>query len=393
VAVILDGYVPRYRVRLYELLAERSEIEYVVFHGRPPTRKAAPCAKPPFRFPSRAVRNLELRLGVRTLIHQRGVPRTVWEDFDAVVIGAQLRFVSSLVLLGLSKLRGRPVILWGQGFDKDEDVGGVGRSALAAKRRLKRAMARQANGYLVYTEGGRHRLLEAGLDSEKVFVAQNTLDVEEQIAIHDRLRDADLTQLRSELRLRQDTVVLLFIGRLYREKRVRDLLEAVRTIRSGRMAASPIEIVVIGDGPGLPEIRSEAQRLPGVHVRGQISDQVEVARYMRVAAAVVIPGAVGLAANHAFAQGLPLITMRGRFHGPELEYLEHGRNGLVVDGGIPAFAHALAEFCDSPALQRDLAEGALRARGRLAIERTAEAFDAGVRAVLATARESARHDA
>src|SRR5207244_4905123 len=144
-----------------------------------------------------------------------------------------------------------------------------------------------------------------------------------------------------------------------------------------------IEVVVIGQGPELVDIRAQAERIPGVHLRGRISDQVEVARLMRVAAAVVIPGAVGLAANHAFAQGLPLITMKGRFHGPELEYLEHGRNGLVVDGDVAAFARTLAEFCDSPALQRDLADGALRARDRLGIARTATAFDAGVRALLA----------
>ena len=109
----------------------------------------------------------------------------VREDFQAIVIGAQLRFVSSLVLLALWKLRRRPVILWGQGFDKDEDVGGIGRAALAVKRRLKRTMARSADGYLVYTAGGRERLVNAGLDPERVFVVRNTLDVEEQITIHD----------------------------------------------------------------------------------------------------------------------------------------------------------------------------------------------------------------
>ena len=387
VAVILDGYVPRYRARLYELLSERSEIEYVVFHGKPPARNPAPSATPPFSFPSREVRNVELRIGGRTLIHQRGVPSAVRDDFQAIVVGAQLRFVSSLVLLALWKRQGRPVILWGQGCDKDEDVGGIGRASMAAKRRLKRAMARTADGYLVYTEGGRERLLDAGLDPHRVFVVQNTLDVEEQIAIHDRLQQADVAGLRSELGLRQDSVVLLFVGRLYREKRVHDLLEAVRTMRSAHMTARPIEVVVIGQGPELSDIRAQTERVPDVHLRGEITDQVEVARYMRVAAAVVIPGKVGLAANHAFAQGRPLISMKGRFHAPEFEYVEHRRNGLVIDGDVAAFARALADFCDSQALQDDLAEGALSTRDRLGIERTANAFDDGVRAVLGAPRQ------
>jgi glycosyltransferase involved in cell wall biosynthesis len=119
-----------------------------------------------------------------------------------------------------------------------------------------------------------------------------------------------------------------------------------------------------------------------VHFRGEVADQVEVARHMRVATAVVIPGAVGLAANHAFAQGVPLITKKGPFHGPEVEYLEPGVNGLIVDGDAAALAGALAELCDSPGVRRRLAEGALRSRERLGIDRTATAFDEAVRTVL-----------
>jgi glycosyltransferase involved in cell wall biosynthesis len=382
VAVILDGFVPRYRARLYELLAARSEIEYVVFHGPPPSRNATLAASPPFRFPNREVRNVELSVGGRSVILQRGALSVAREDFQALVMSAQLRFVSSLVLFALFKMRGWPVVLWGQGFDKDEDVGALGGWTLAAKRRAKRAMARWADAYLVYTDGGRACLLDAGLDPERVFVARNTLDLDEQVAIHDRLRDADLVRLRAELGLLPDSVVLLFVGRLYREKRVCDLVEALRAIRSGEMTRHPIEVVVIGDGPELDDLRAEAQDLPGVHFRGEVADQVEVARHMRVATAVVIPGAVGLAANHAFAQGVPLITKKGRFHGPEVEYLEPGVNGLIVDGNTAALAGALAQLCDSPGVQRQLAEGALRSRERLSIDRTAAAFDEAVRTVL-----------
>ena len=101
VALLLDGYVPRYRARLYELLAERSEIEYVVFHGRPPARNPALPATQPFRFPNREVHNAELRLGGRSLIHQRGALSVVARGLPGARDGAQLRFVSSLGLLAL----------------------------------------------------------------------------------------------------------------------------------------------------------------------------------------------------------------------------------------------------------------------------------------------------
>ena len=54
VAILNHGYLPHYRVRFYELLAERTSFEYVVFHGAPPS-----CgdrgAEGSVRFPQRRV--------------------------------------------------------------------------------------------------------------------------------------------------------------------------------------------------------------------------------------------------------------------------------------------------------------------------------------------------
>ena len=35
VAILNHGYLPHYRVRFYELLAERGGFDYIVFHGAP----------------------------------------------------------------------------------------------------------------------------------------------------------------------------------------------------------------------------------------------------------------------------------------------------------------------------------------------------------------------
>jgi hypothetical protein len=37
IAVLNQGYIPHYRRRFFELLAERGQAEYVVFHGAPPS--------------------------------------------------------------------------------------------------------------------------------------------------------------------------------------------------------------------------------------------------------------------------------------------------------------------------------------------------------------------
>src|SRR3546814_15903003 len=95
---------------------------------------------------------------------------------------------------------------------------------------------------------------------------------------------------------------------------------------------------------------------------------------MRVADALVIPGYVGLAVNHAFAQGLPVVTRRHELHSPEVEYIEHGRNGLIVDGDFDAFVVELARLIDDPERLRGLARGALETRDDLRVEKNGRAW-------------------
>jgi glycosyltransferase involved in cell wall biosynthesis len=161
------------------------------------------------------------------------------------------------------------------------------------------------------------------------------------------------------------------------------LLEALRLLRERAVVDGEVELVVLGDGPELPEIRALAAGLPGVHLVGAVADQELIARYLRVGLALVIPGGVGLAVNHAFALGRPVITRVNRLHGGEVEYIEDGLNGLVVGGDLDAFVDALAGFLGSEETQRRLADGALRTSEQLTLDAMVRAFDDGVARVLA----------
>ena len=170
-----------------------------------------------------------------------------------------------------------------------------------------------ADGYLAYTTSGAEQLAEAGCPG-KITVVGNTLDMSRQVHLHGELQGADERELREDLRLASDSAVLVFLGRVYREKRLDELLEAVRMIESRGLTRKPVEVVVIGDGPELEGIRARAAGRERVHFLGELYDQEAVARHLRVASAVVIPGKVGLAVNHAFAHGVPVITRESRLH-------------------------------------------------------------------------------
>ena len=204
------------------------------------------------------------------------------------------------------------MILWGQVTDKDEDLGSVMRVLSRANHRLKLARARRADAYLAYTAGGAMRLAERGMRLDRVFVVRNTLDMDAQRRLRDELAGIADAGLRARLGLRADSVVLLYVGRVYRAKRVPEPLEAVEVIRRTGLLAEALEVVIAGDGPQLPELRMRAADMEDVHVLGEVADQRAIARLMRVSAAVVIPGAVGLAINHGSRTACR--SSRGRAH-------------------------------------------------------------------------------
>lgn len=381
IAITHQGFIPHYRVRFFELLNARSEHDYVVFHGKPPSGIGHHAAEGPFDFPNVNVTNHELYVAGKSLIYQGVMRKIVRERFNAVIMGTHVQFLSNHLVLLTFKAIGRPVLYWGHAVEKTTGGSRVAMSLSRAALHVKRRTIHFADGYLAYTKSGAKQLLDSGFDADSVVAVGNTLDMEKQVALHQQMRALEEGPLREELGLARDSVVLVYVGRIYVQKRVDDLIEATRRI----LAEGPdlsVEVVIVGDGPDAQRVREAARELPFVHFTGELRDQAEVARYLRVASAVVIPGALGLAINHAFAHGLPVISRASPFHAPEIEYLTLGRDSFIVDGELDDFVATLRTFVESPDLRRDMAQAALQARERLSLEAMVQDFDAGVSRLL-----------
>lgn len=381
IAIVKDSFIAAYRVRLFELLADSGRHEYVVFHGAPAAHTSHRPATPPFGFPEVEVPTRQLPIANGALIWQPIVKPILDEGFDAAVLGAEISLLANYVLFVRLKRRGIPVLLWGQAREKDESHGVVRDAVKSAGDFVKRAFAKRADGYLVYGQAGREALIELGLQPDRIFVLGNTLDVGSEARLRDEIAALDEGALREELGLRPDSAVLLFVGRLYAEKRAEELIAAATRLRS-RMS-TPLEVVVIGDGSAMPRVVSAAEGVPGIHLVGEIRDSRRIAEYMRVATALAIPGKVGLAINHAFAHGLPVVTMESTLHAPEVDYLESGLNGVIAEPTPQAFDAALARLVEDPQWRANLAAGALQTSRSLGVDEMAQRFDASVSATLA----------
>jgi glycosyltransferase involved in cell wall biosynthesis len=387
IAVMHQGFVPRYRLALFEML-NAGAAEYVVVHGEPPPGLGHYAAPQPFNFPNIRVESRVITLHGRSAIWQPIVGRL--KEFDAIVVGTHLQFVSNHVAFALSKARRRAVLLWGHGLEHTGDMGTGSQRVARVTSAVKRCTAHVADGYLAYTAGGAAHVIASGMDPSRVFVVRNSIDMQEQSRLHSALVTADVRALRESFGLESDSIVFAYIGRVYPEKLAERLVVAARELAEPAEGRPRVEVVFVGDGRGLPAVRGRANGLRNVHFLGEVQSQQRVAELLRLTHAVVIPGAVGLAINHAFGHGVPFVTQPGRDHGPEIEYLEPGRNGILVDGGTDGLVAALRDLAERPGWRDELAAGSLATRDRLTLDVTVRQFQRGVEETLTRVRASGR---
>lgn len=367
-----QGCVPIYRKPLYDRLAKLEDFEYVIACGEPPRGNKYIVAQRPYDFPTLPVANKEILIGKKSVIWQT-LFRRFWREFDAAILGDEVKYLSHLAVIIAAKIRRRPVVLWGFGYWSSYNPLSAGRPegrfAGWFGRALQRARVRLADGFLAYTDSGAAALAKEGFPRDRIVVMQNTVDIELQWRLRDEILHEPEEESRRALGLPPAVPVLVYFGRLMPRKHVDLLIDYIRYCkRNGRV----VYAVISGIGVERRNLIQRAEGLETIFFRA-LADEA-LARALRVASAVVIPGYVGLAITHAFAHGIPMITREGK-HPPEFKYLLPGENGLILPKDATGFFRGLDDYLADPALQRHLRSGAKATAERLSMDTSVSAMN------------------
>jgi glycosyltransferase involved in cell wall biosynthesis len=380
IAILHQGCVPNYREAFFRRLGAIRGRDYVVFYGEPEPGSGVIAAKPPYAFHSQPVRNRYLRIFGRRLVYQPVFRAIAFRDYDALVIGHEVKYFVNLALLFWFRVTGKPVLFWGFGTGQDfwdEGRGAIGRGVSRLVNAAKEMLVRSASGYLAYTDSGVAPIVRAGMKRDCIRVLNNTIDLDEEILSHAKAQGLDRTALRATWHIAPDAAVFTFVGRLLAGKKVEDLIGAVRGLREAGVNA---ETIIVGDGPERAALEKCAGGASWCHFLGAVHDADGIARIYRASDALVIPGYVGLAVNRGFAHGMPVITVQSDLHSPEIDYVEAGANGLILAPG--RFRDGLRSFAEDAGLREHLRLGALATREKLDLDRMVAAFDEGVATAL-----------
>lgn len=151
---------------------------------------------------------------------------------------------------------------------------------------------------------------------------------------------------------REHPLQVVAVQRLASRKRPLALVDVVRRARE-LAPGTPIELVLVGDGPVRARLASVAERERWLTLPGRLPR--EELRLLLWSAHVFLSTtkleAFGIAALEARTAGLPVVALRDNGIG---DFIEHGTNGLLA-GDDAGLAAAVASLASEPDLWRRIA--------------------------------------
>ncbi len=296
--LLLNPLIPDYRIYIFNLLGER--IDLTVAHSGKlrvdenlnfkqkilPLRKMGPF----FLYPIN--------------LHK------VCKNYDIVISEGNIRYIDRNILI-LNPFRKYKWINWGIGvsasyqktFDHDK------RFDL-----IRYFIFKRANAQIFYSDYPINKYIQAGFNPKSLFVANNTTYI-----------NYDENKIFKKYKI-------LFVGTLYKQKRIFELLEAYKQYLNLNLNSNCLPLEIIGDGDEYENI-SKWIRTNGlkekVILHGAIYDHNILEKHFREAYACISPGQAGLSVLASMGYGTPFITKKDAITGGEIFNIKNGVNGII----------------------------------------------------------------
>ena len=289
------------------------------------------------------------------------------ERYDAVVVPGYAVVSYWLAYLG-AWLSGTPV------FFRGEAVLRPGRPAplRLLKQLLVGFLLRRTAACLSIGTQSRNFYRAFAVPDERVYFSPYAVDHALFDGETERWR-ARRDQVRDELGLPRESIVVLFVGKLVPRKRPLDLLEALHQLDDR------FRLLFVGEGPLRAEIDRSERLAPRITLAG-FRNQSELPRFYAAADVFALPSeheVAPLVLNEAMCAALPLVLSDAVPSAPDM--VEPGVNGAIYRcGDARALAAAILQMAREPqGLARMGARSREKARGR-SLEVVAAALDAAL---------------
>ena len=293
--LLIQSLIPHYRVPVFNELAKYVDLTVVYDNGTVPDDVEFGIVK---------IDTTHIKHIPR--IHKKNILRMA-KKYDVVITMLDGSFLTTHLLCWL---RGKTkLILWGIGvaagyntrFDSSQET---------SEKYFK--MIQKADAALFYSKYPVEKYSALGEVKEKLFVANNTVRVMP-------------TQ-------KQEKDSILFVGSLYKAKRIFELLEGYK--KAYKICEHLPKLVIIGDGEDSADVAewvNDNRLTDDVVLTGAIYDEEVLAEYFSHAIMCISPDQAGLTVLKSFGYGVPFVTHKDAITGGERLNIKNKENGLLID--------------------------------------------------------------
>ncbi|MCQ8183167.1 glycosyltransferase family 4 protein [Methylomonas sp. SURF-1] len=373
--LIFQPMLKQYRMPLFELMGEmlgQSGHELRVVCGTPPVHERNKGDNVLVSSGYCVVDHSLWLFSGKLHILPSAVRHIVWADF-VITEQANKHFHNYLLML-MHWLGCKRFAYWGHGQNRQGDPHSF-------RERIKKILSTQVDWWFAYTSGVAEYIAGLGYPKAKITILNNSIDTscfKEDLAAHS---GGAVDDLKVRLKIPRSARVGLYCGGLYSDKKLRFLLDAAIAVKEVK---SDFILLVVGDGVDRKLVEDYSRQYEFIKYLGPLFG-ADKALIFRVAEVFLCPGLVGLAILDAFSAGLPLLTTDIPNHSPEIEYLEHGINGMITAPDIKVYSAAVCQCFGDGALLSVLKKGALESSARFSIENMASNFVDGILRYLGSA--------
>ncbi|MFC7698626.1 glycosyltransferase family 4 protein [Bradyrhizobium sp. GCM10028915] len=378
-ALIIQTYVPHYRKPFFDglrsFLGEQG-IQLDLLYGDPPPSARAKSDAAEVSW-AKYKPNHYVKLGGRFLVYQPGLWLAL--SSDLVIVEQANKLLLNPILLLLNAFGLVRLAYWGHGKNFQATDGAISRV-------IKSVLLTRVHWWFAYNELSAAIVKARGFSNERTTSVMNTIEARN---LEDDLASIDaeaLDQYRRKLGIRgRNTCV--FIGGMYKEKRLPFLLECCEAVRS---QVEDFEILFLGGGEDRAIVDEFAKRNSWAVAFGPAFDR-DKALALKTSKLLLMPGLVGLAIIDGFAAEVPIVTTAFPLHSPEIDYLVDGVNGIMVSSADDtiAFSDAIVQALNDPVKLATLRQGCRASKENYSMERMIWRFGHGILAALQK-RSSAR---
>lgn len=277
---------------------------------------------------SQYIPNKTVKIGNTSLIWQPCFNQI--KNQDLVIVESANKLILNYILMLRRRVSTFKLGFWGHGRNLQD-------APDSRANKFKYLFLKQCDWWFAYTKGVKNFLIEKGYPEQQITALQNAIDTRFLQEEYAKITEQQAAALKAELGIDGDQIGL-FCGGIYPEKRIDFLLESCMLIKA---QVPNFHMIFIGSGIDANKVSAAATEHDWIHYVGPKFEKDRLI-YFKISTLFLMPGLVGLGILDSFAFETPMVTTNYAFHSPEIEYLEQGKNGLMVDNSIEAYSNAVA---------------------------------------------------